>query len=178
MAPPHGGGSGGGEYHLGAKLGEGSFGTVFKAVRRADSATVVIKQVGLRSLNTAQREEAHREVSLLRSLEHPRVVRYVDSFVDAAGLNIVMEWAARGDLHAKIRSVKTRGKRFTEQAVWRYVLQTAQALSFIHERKVLHRDLKPANIFLDSNGDAKLGDFGVSKLLESTAQLCNTRVGT
>ncbi len=172
MAPPST------AYHLGAKLGEGSFGTVFKAVRRADSSACVIKQVPLRKLNAAQRDAARNEVALLRSLDHPRVVCYIDSFVDSGSLNIVMEWAARGDLQAKIRSVKAKGKRLTEQAVFRYFLQTTQALAFIHARKILHRDLKPANIFLDSSGDAKLGDFGVSKLLESTTQLCDTTVGT
>eukprot|EP01043_Picozoa_sp_COSAG02_P024856 COSAG02_NODE_1375_length_13001_cov_3.495272_7_plen_803_part_00 len=165
-------------YHLGAKLGEGSFGTVFKAVRRADSSACVIKQVSMRKLSAVQRDGARNEVALLRSLEHPRVVRYIESFVDSAGLNIVMEWAARGDLQAKIRSVKSKSKRLTEQAVFRYFLQITQALDFIHARKILHRDLKPANIFLDEHGDAKLGDFGVSKLLESTTQLCDTTVGT
>ena len=177
ITAPAGGGDTG-LYHLGAKIGEGSFGTVFKAVRRTDSQTVVIKQVGLKMLNAAQRDEARNEVALLRSLEHPHIVRYHGSFVDAAGLNIVMEFAARGDLHAKISSVKKRGKHITEAAVWRYALQTAEALAFIHARKVLHRDLKPANIFLDANGDAKLGDFGVSKLLANTAELAHTRVGT
>ena len=166
------------DYRLGAVLGKGSFGVVYRATQRADGQAVVLKRVSLKTLTAAQKEEARNEVALLRSLVHPRIVRYHASFVDANGLSIVMEYAVRGDLQAKIKSVRERGRHLTERAIWRYSVQTLAALAFIHDEKVLHRDLKPANIFLDCNGDAKLGDFGVSRLLTHTTEMANTRVGT
>jgi serine/threonine protein kinase len=59
----------------------------------------------------------------------------------------------------------------TEPSIWRAVLQTAEGLRYIHSQHILHRDIKPLNVFLTAAGDVKLGDFGVSKLLESTMEL-------
>ena len=52
------------------------------------------------------------------------------------------------------------------------------ALLYIHEKKILHRDIKTQNIFLTSNGTVKLGDFGISKVLENSITSANTVVGT
>lgn len=52
------------------------------------------------------------------------------------------------------------------------------AIGFMHTNKVVHRDIKPQNIFVDSDMNLKVGDFGISRLLDSTAQNCKTSAGT
>eukprot|EP01052_Picozoa_sp_SAG31_P010018 SAG31_NODE_537_length_14325_cov_19.890881_4_plen_241_part_00 len=138
----------------------------------------VIKQIDTRKLSKAKRDEAKLEVKLLNKLEHPHVVKYIDSFESSGALHIVMEHCSKGDLGKKLKAIKQRGRRMTEGAAWKIVLQIADALGYIHSMKVLHRDIKPANIFLSDSGDVKIGDFGVSKLLDHTADLALTRVGT
>ncbi|RYG61477.1 hypothetical protein EON64_18545, partial [archaeon] len=56
-------------------------------------------------------------------------------------------------------------------------LQLLLALEFVHRKKILHRDIKSSNIFLRSNGTVKLGDFGISKILDNTHEAAMTVVG-
>jgi len=76
----------------------------------------------------------------------------------------------------------TSGGSFTEVQVMLWLAQVASALEYIHSMKVLHRDLKSSNIFLDRGAEggamAKLGDFGLSRILECTADAACTLVGT
>ena len=79
------------------RLGAGSFGEVHRVRRRADGVTYVIKTISA-ALSRADQEASLNEVRLLASVDHPRVVRYYDSFVDGGRLHIVMEHCERGDL--------------------------------------------------------------------------------
>jgi NIMA (never in mitosis gene a)-related kinase len=59
-----------------------------------------------------------------------------------------------------------------------WFVQLCFAVKYIHDRKILHRDLKLSNIFLSSNGDIKLGDFGIAKVLDQSDEFAKTVVGT
>lgn len=65
-----------------------------------------------------------------------------------------------------------------EKEIWRFFYHMLLALQYIHSRKILHRDIKAMNVFLDENMDCKLGDFGVSKVLERPLDLTATIIGT
>lgn len=88
-----------------------------------------------------------------------------------------MEYCEVGDLAYHIKKKKTKG-RFTEDEILNWFIQIAIALEYIHGRKVIHRDIKTSNIFLTGNGTVKLGDFGISKVLENTNEAAMTVVGT
>merc|ERR1719487_1931278 len=89
-----------------------------------------------------------------------------------------MELCPGGDLASKLAVLRQRSQRLPEASVWRYLLLLVSALRFVHSRKILHRDLKAQNVFVGTDGNVRLGDFGVSKLLESTSDLARTKVGT
>lgn len=89
-----------------------------------------------------------------------------------------MEFCECGDLASAIKEKKKAGGTFTEEEILNWFIQICIALEYIHGRKILHRDIKSQNIFLTSNGTVKLGDFGISKLLESTNEAAMTVVGT
>jgi NIMA (never in mitosis gene a)-related kinase len=74
-----------------------------------------------------------------------------------------------GDLsfHVKRRE-KQNGELFPEKTIINWFIQCAMALNFIHSNRILHRDIKSSNIFITSNGYVKIGDFGISKVLEHT----------
>ena len=112
---------------------------------------------------------------LLASVDHPRVVRYYDSFVDGGRLHIVMEHCERGDLAMLLEA--RAGAPLAEGEVWAHLLQTASGLHHLHSRKVLHRDLKAKNLFLAADG-VKIGDLGVARLLGASTEFASTVVGT
>ena len=84
--------------------------------------------------------------------------------------SIVMEYADGGDLFDKITHQINQREYFSENWVWTILIQSLLGLEVLHEMKILHWDLKCANVFLMKNGDAKLGDLNVSKVLKN--ELC------
>lgn len=89
-----------------------------------------------------------------------------------------MEYCEVGDLAYHIKKKKKEGVPFTEEEILNWFIQISISLEYIHGRKILHRDIKSQNIFLTSNNTVKLGDFGISKLLETTCEAAMTVVGT
>ena len=77
-----------------------------------------------------------------------------------------------------LRKRNKAGEQFTEDEVLNWFIQISMALEYIHGRKVLHRDIKTSNIFLTGNNTVKLGDFGISRVLENTCDAAQTVVGT
>ena len=136
----------------------------------------MIKKVLQDNLKPEELSEAIKEAEILRALDSPYIVKYIESFMDDGTLCVVMEYAAGDDLEAKI--VERGGNYFQEDEVMRYFIQIALALKYVHDRKVLHRDIKGRNIFLCNDGIVKLGGFGLAKVLDSTSQFCQTQIGT
>lgn len=154
-------------------------------VRDQDTEELFIaKCISLAALSQRDAQLAHQEVFLLQELLHPLIVSYHDSFViDGTNiLVILMEYCEGGDLRKLITSKSESGSHFSEEEVMTYFVQIVQALEYIHSVKVLHRDLKTSNIFLKTEADGrtvvKLGDFGISRVLEGTCDAAVTMVGT
>ena len=78
----------------------------------------------------------------------------------------------------KVNFIIIADTQFSEGVILNWFLQTCMALMYIHQKKILHRDIKTQNIFLTSNGTIKLGDFGISKILENSITQAKTTVGT
>ena len=93
-------------------------------------------------------------------------------------LIIIMEYCEEGDLDFHIKQQKKLKKPFPEKVICNWFIQMAMAINYIHKKKILHRDIKCQNIFLTSNGTLKLGDFGISKVLQNTLERAATVVGT
>ncbi len=114
----------------------------------------------------------------MRELHHPHIISYLDSFVHNNELVIVTEWAERGDLKKVIKEKQALGTPFEEPRIWEYALQVASALEHMHDKRIIHRDLKPANIFVGDDGDLKVGDLGLGRLLSHETICAVTKVGT
>lgn len=115
-------------------------------------------------------------LQLLKILKHPNIVSCHESFVEGTTLCIVMDYCSGGDLHVALQ--ERRASPLTEAAILDYFVQICLALKHLHDKKILHRDVKTQNVFLARNGIVKLGDLGVSKVLDSTTALAATGVGT
>lgn len=137
----------------------------------------VLKEV---ALSPRSQEAARREAELLARLRHPHVLSLRESFVDEkrCALCIVTEYCAGGDLFTAIERAREAGERFAEADIVRWTAQIASALSYLHANKILHRDLKTQNVFLTKDGEVRVGDLGLSKVLEHTSDLATTVAGT
>jgi len=122
------------------------------------------------------------EVRILSSLSHPHIITYLCSFQAEGNLNIVMEFASRGNVEEAIKQRQATCIPFAELTVLSWLRQLGSALQHMHLKQILHRDLKAANVFLTENGSAdgsvKLGDFGISKTLSTFTNLAQTACGT
>ena len=162
------------DFVWGRKLGQGSFGEVFEVTRIADGLRYVIKTMAAQGSSRKEQQDALNEVRLLAGLDHPRVVRYHDSFCEQGQLHIVMELCDGGDLSQLIE--RQEGVLLAEDDVWRHFAQTLLGLHHLHGAKILHRDLKTRNLFLGEGG-VKIGDLGVARLLGASTEFASTMVG-
>lgn len=160
-------------------LGRGSYGSALLVREKLGGNRLrVVKEIDLERIPEKAREGAKNEIRVLRSLQHPNIVGYFDGFQEGTKLCIVMEFADAGDLADSIKRKRDDSLRFEEAEVTSIVGQCGCGLSHVHRNHVLHRDLKCQNIFMTKAGVAKLGDFGISKILEETAAEAITFIGT
>ncbi|CAM9944187.1 unnamed protein product, partial [Discosporangium mesarthrocarpum] len=112
------------------------------------------------------------------------IVRYYDSFLEQGDLHIIMEFCNRGDLSDLLRTLQGEGAlSLPHNDLWSLFLSVTLGLHCIHSQRVLHRDIKSSNVFLhqdEATGHCtvKIGDLGVSRLLETTRAYAETVVGT
>ncbi|XP_064832678.1 serine/threonine-protein kinase Nek5-like [Oncorhynchus masou masou] len=169
------------QYEVVHQIGEGAFGKAFLALDRdrhwGGESQCVVKEINLRKMSPMEKEASKKEVMLLAKMKHPNIVTFFKSFQESTNLYIVMEYCDGGDLMKKISM--QRGVMFTEEQIVDWFVQICLGLKHIHDRKVLHRDIKAQNIFLTMKGmKAKLGDFGIARMLNNTMELARTCVGT
>ncbi|CAE7471004.1 NEK4 [Symbiodinium natans] len=172
------------EYQLLRSIGSGSFGQVFLVLHKEENREFVMKSIDLHSASDDGRQQMELEVQLLRTMQHPNIVAYRDSFIDRTGhLCILMEYCEHGDIFTYLQEVRRTNSAPEEGRLLEWFTHIVWALQSLHQQKILHRDLKTQNIFLTGNRQqnilaAKLGDFGIAKVLTSTADLAKTQIGT
>lgn len=167
-----------GDYEVVKSIGKGKFAVVYRAHKIGDDQPVALKRISVDMMNEKAREKCLKEVRLLQSLDHPNIIRYMDSFIIENDLIIVYEWAAAGDLKRQLRKAQERGVGFEERVIWKYFSQICSAMQHMHEKRIMHRDLKPANIFLTLDGTIKVGDLGLSRELSEHTIQAHSKVGT
>lgn len=171
--------SGLGDFNKICKLGEGAYSTVVKVTRLSDGNVYALKQVKLSHLSDKDRENALNEVRLLASISHPAIIAFKEAFLDEPSrtLCIVQEFADGGDLCQRVRSQRESKEYVSEVFFWNVFLGISAGLQALHSMHVLHRDLKTANVFLFKDGQVKLGDLNVSKVVRR-GELSSTQTGT
>ena len=164
------------DFEIGKTLGKGVFGSVSLVKRKEDKEIYAMKRVNIGDLTKKELENSFNEVRLLASLNHKNVIGYREAFYDKKSktLNIVMEYANDGDLSTKINQMKKYQKYFEESTIWKTLIQILEGLKYLHNSKIIHRDLKSANIFLNKNGEVKIGDLNVSKIVRKNMALTQT----
>lgn len=161
------------EYYEKVKhLGDGAFSTVSlyrKVDRRSGQAKLVaLKKLNIESAssdsNLKQLEQAVNEVRILAILQHENIITYYGSFtLGSRSFYIETEYADGGTLADFLASLPAP---LEELEILALFVQIVGAVRYLHRRNIIHRDIKTGNVFLNTNGFIKLGDFGISKLLQ------------
>ncbi|XP_062922108.1 serine/threonine-protein kinase Nek9-like isoform X5 [Mobula hypostoma] len=155
-------------------VGKGAYGTAVLYRKKDDDSLVILKEINMHELNHIERQRALNEVKVLSMLDHPNIINYYDSFEEDGVLMIEMEYAEGGTL---AQYLAQQDRELEELEILNLFHQMVAATCYLHEHNVLHRDLKTANLFLTKEGEVKLGDFGVAKLM-MTGSEAHTILGT
>ncbi|KXJ14804.1 cyclin-dependent kinase 2 [Exaiptasia diaphana] len=144
------------------KIGEGTYGVVYKAKEKDTGRVVALKKIRLDSESEGVPSTAIREISLLKELSHPNVVNLFDVVHSKNSLYMVFEFVNQ-DLKKYMDSLPASGMNMA--LVKSYLYQLLSGIAFCHSHRILHRDLKPQNLLIDKNGAIKLADFGLARTI-------------
>lgn len=143
------------------KIGEGTYGVVYKGRHKSTGQIVAMKKIRLESEEEGVPSTAVREISLLKELNHPNVVRLLDVLMQESRLYLIFEFLSM-DLKKYLDSIPS-GQFMDSMLVKSYLYQICEGISFCHCKRILHRDLKPQNLLIDNKGIIKLADFGLAR---------------
>ncbi|XP_049857620.1 cyclin-dependent kinase-like 4 [Schistocerca gregaria] len=143
-----------------AKLGEGSYGLVFKCRNRDTGQLVAIKKFVESEDDPLIRKIALREVRMLKSLKHPNLVNLVEVFRRKRRLHLVFEFCER----TLLAELERHPQGLSEAESRQLSFQLLTAVAYCHAQGAIHRDIKPENILLTASGVLKLCDFGFARL--------------
>lgn len=166
-----------GKYEIGKTLGEGSFAKVKFARNVETGDNVAIKVLDKdQVLRHKMVEQIKNEISTMKLIKHPNVVKLYEVMASKMKIYIVLEFVDGGELFDKI----VNHGRLREDEARRYFQQLINAVDYCHSRGVYHRDLKPENLLLDSFGVLKVSDFGLSAFSRQIREdgLLHTACGT
>lgn len=142
------------------KIGEGTYGTVFKAKNKESQEIVALKRVRLDDDDEGVPSSALREICLLKELNHRNIVRLHDVLHSDRKLTLVFEHCDQ-DLKKYFDSLNGD---IDPDVVKSFMFQLLRGLSYCHSRNILHRDLKPQNLLINNKtGELKLADFGLAR---------------
>lgn len=144
------------------KIGEGTYGVVFKGRNRKTNEIVAMKKIRLESEEEGVPSTAIREISLLKELQHPNIVSLQDVIMQESRLYLIFEFLTM-DLKKYLDTAIPPQEMMSAVLLKSYCYQLLQAILFCHQRRVLHRDLKPQNLLIDKSGAIKVADFGLAR---------------
>lgn len=146
-------------YHKLDKIGEGTYGVVYKAKDKATGEIMALKKIRLDAEDEGIPSTAIREISLLKELAHPNIVSLYDVVHTDKRLTLVFEF-----LDQDLKNYLDHSEGGVDVTVLKsFLFQLTRAIAYCHYHRVLHRDLKPQNLLINREGELKLADFGLAR---------------
>lgn len=146
-------------------LGKGGFGHVWKVRHKVTQKIYAIKVINKDYIKKENMtEQINREVEIMYKTDNPYIIKLYNHYEDEDNFYLIMHCAAKGQLYSLLK----KQKRLDERTVAQFMREVISAVNYLHSLKppILHRDIKPENILLDTDGRARLADFGWSNFSE------------
>ena len=162
------------------ELGKGGYGRVNQVLSKLDNKYYAIKEIPIEELVKDRIQNFENEVNIFSKFDCNNIVKYYDSSKDKNNIYILMEFCDGEDLRKFIDKYKNNNMLIEEKIIYNIIKQICIGIKEIHNKKIVHRDLKPENVFINGNMNIKLGDFGISKQLDSykSLKISLNRAGT
>ncbi|KAK7056246.1 mitogen-activated protein kinase kinase kinase [Paramarasmius palmivorus] len=151
------------------KIGEGSFGKVYRARNQRNGQDIAVKHVAHN--DTKLFEALRSEKDILKGLDHPNIVKFL-GFEES--LSVFIEFVPDGSLS----KVLARYGRFDEEVNKHFITQMLSGLQYLHSKGIIHRDLKGDNLLISNSGECKITDFGISKQADPQGRATTIAKGT
>ena len=146
------------------KIGSGTYGVVYKGYRKkpnGEKEIVAIKKMKIDLENEGIPSTALREITILRELKHPNIVRLLDVVLNDSKLYLLFEY---GECDLRKYLINLKDKSLDENSIKNFLYKILDAVAYCHSKKIIHRDLKPQNILTSKNGEiVKVADFGLAR---------------
>ncbi|KAG7376398.1 hypothetical protein PHYPSEUDO_013638 [Phytophthora pseudosyringae] len=160
-------------YHILERIGEGSFGKVYRGRRKYSGHIVALKFVTKQGKSARDLENLRQEINILRRLNHCNIIAMMDSFETEGEFCMVTEYA-QGELFQVLEDEHS----LPEEEIRKIAIQLIQALHVLHANRIIHRDMKPQNILIGSRQQIKLCDFGFARAIAHDSSLLRSIKGT
>ncbi|RHY89195.1 hypothetical protein DYB35_008008, partial [Aphanomyces astaci] len=167
-----------GDYVVTARIGSGSFAIVYKGYHKVTNVPVAVKAINKTKLNPKLLENLESEISIMRQINHPNIVKLYDIKKTDKHIYLMLEYCDGGDLQHFIK--KQPNGVVTEATARHFLRELADGLHVLWSLNLIHRDLKPQNLLLtepSATSSLKIADFGFARHLESTS-LAETLCGS
>lgn len=151
-------------------LGEGAYGSVYKAMDKRDGEMVALKIMPL----IVEAGSLEKEVAIMTKCASPYIVNFKGAWKLGDNIWLAMEYCGAGSITDLMKVTK---KCLTEKQLRVVCRETLKGLDYLHSVKLIHRDIKAGNILVDDSGRCKLADFGVSREASTFAK-ATTVIGT
>ncbi|CAI2373339.1 unnamed protein product [Moneuplotes crassus] len=168
------------DFEMVEKLGIGASGHVYKALHKPSGEYMAIKSINV--FDQAKRRQLVNDLKSLYKNQCPFLVKFYGAYYEEGYVKIALELMELGSLGGIIKMInknKSMIPKVPEEVIASIAQQTLNGLAYLHLcDKSVHRDIKPDNILINKNGEVKLTDFGIAKILDESLDLCKTWVGT
>ena len=171
------------KYEIIKKLGKGAYGRVFQVKNKTTGQIRACKQLPKNKISNLQKFQ--REISILKKIDHPNIIKLYEVFEDDKYIYLIMEQCKGGELFDKIINHIQTKQMYNEKEAALIFHQMISSISYLHSNNITHRDLKPENILYYNSGEEennpiKIIDFGLSTFYDKifNNQKMKTKVGT
>jgi len=159
-------------------LGKGSYGNVYLVQETTNRNYYANKKIKYMARSRYDKQSIINELRLLSCHNCPYIIQLHNAYIKDGYLNLITEYAKKGDLSKIIKRCAVKGILLSEETIKQYLFELCIAVEYLHKNNVIHRDIKAANVFISKSNNIKLGDVGIIKVLTPSYKYANTNIGT